>query len=224
MLPEMVNPWKGINDLRTSYVLDQDRARIQTDQLAERETIRVVEGSIPEPFIGSPQTATVVLLGLNPGHSDDDQTHYQENKAFRDAIFKNLRHEAQDYPFYPLNPAFKHTPVAKWWLKRTRALRELAGVDDRTVAQRLMVIEWFPYHSTNYNETRHKCESQSYSHGLARALRKCGRIVVGLRAKRLWDTRLDGVQYLKNPQCSYVSPGNMDTNLFDEVIGALRGG
>jgi hypothetical protein len=62
---------------------------------------------------------------------------------------------------------------------------------------------------------------------MAKMLLMSGRLIIGLRAKRLWG-RVDlsfcrKVKYLNNPQSSYISPGNMDPGLFEEVKLALRG-
>jgi hypothetical protein len=69
---------------------------------------------IPEPYIGNSETATPVLLQLNRGHDEKD-TEAHSNEQFKKALFRNLRSEPQDYPFYPLNPAFKDSPSAKWF-------------------------------------------------------------------------------------------------------------
>jgi hypothetical protein len=221
MLPEMSNPWKDITGPRGSYVLDMDRPHVRSD-ISDSHKIKVVEGSIPEPFIGDPFTARVVFLGLNPGHSDEDQKHYQINR-FRDALFANLRHDReQEYPFYPLNPAFKDTPVAHWWRNRTEALIVASKLDIRSISQRIMVVEWYPYHSLKFRASQHRCKSQEYSYELVRRLRDDGRFIVGMRGKRLWSTKIDAIPYLDNPQCSFITPGNAKDGLFERILAALK--
>jgi hypothetical protein len=95
---------------------------------------------------------------------------------------------------------------------------------DHEIAKKLIVIEWFPYHSLRFDESKHKCNSQMYSFGLAKSLQKLGRLVIGLCGERLWETKLAGLQYLKNPQSSYVSPGNMELSLFEDVKTVLHNG
>jgi hypothetical protein len=80
---------------------------------------KVIVESIPEPFIGNPQTANVVLLSLNPGHSEDDAKAYSDSD-FRKGMMHNLRHEAQECPFYGLNPKFAWTACGQCG-GRTRA-------------------------------------------------------------------------------------------------------
>ena len=157
----MENPWLKLRPSENSYILEIDREYIrQHNESVRDEKKKVIERSIPEPFIGNLESARVVLLGLNPGHSDDDAKNHSDPE-FQKAMFQNLRHELQEYPFYPLNPAskFKESGAGRWWRARTRELREKSGLDDRTLAERLMVIEWFPYHSTKFKLPKHICES-----------------------------------------------------------------
>lgn len=84
---------------QSPYVLDIDRASLDKCNAIHHNDERVIVESIPEPFIGNPQSAKVVLLSLNPGHSEDDAKAHSD-AAFRDAMMRNLRHEAQDCPFY----------------------------------------------------------------------------------------------------------------------------
>jgi hypothetical protein len=138
----------------------------------------------------------------------------------------NLRHEPQEYPFYPLNPKFSWTPTGKWWHRRTRDLQLEAGLDDATLAERLLVIEWFPYHSKKSAlSTKPVCESQNYSFQLAKEMLEKKKLVVGMRSMKHWmavDQQFGRtVQFLKNPQCGYISRGNTEGDLFNRIVKAL---
>jgi hypothetical protein len=140
----------------------------------------------------------------------------------REAIFANLRHDRQEYPFYPLNPDFRDTPVAKWWLQRTRALREALGKDELIVSKRLMVVEWFPYHSSNFDAAKHTCESQAYSQDLVKQLCLDRKLIIGLRGQKHWDKVVPGIPYLRSWQSSYLTPRNMTPDIFQDVLDKLR--
>jgi hypothetical protein len=220
----MDNPWLTLDPLGSSYILGVDRAEIEGHNERMRDsTRRVIVKSIPEPFIGSPESARVVLLGLNPGHSEDDQETYRGNTEFRNTMFRNLRHESQPYPFYPLNPTFRRTGAGRWWYARTRQLREESGIGDQAVSDKLMVIEWFPYHSRSFTLRWERCGSQAYSFQLAKEMLEKGRLVVLMRARKLWtevDSRFGDVQSLKNPQCGFISRGNTG-GWFNQILEAL---
>lgn len=218
-----VNPWQDIRSIRSSYVLNQDLPCLHENE-QRKKNLQIIEGSIPEPFLGSPEKATVILLALNPGHSEDDQKCYRNSVKFREAIFANLRHEGQRYPFYPLNPEFRNTPVAGYWMKRTRVLREALGRHENLLAERLMVVEWFPYHSINFDANKHSCDSQAYSHRLVQKLKGAGKLIIGLRGKKQWDTVVSNIPYLRSPQSTYITPRNLSENLFGTVLNRVRYG
>jgi len=220
----MENPWLSLRGTGSPYVFDKDRAKIDKyNHCVRNPGAKVILDVIPEPFIGNPDSAQVVLRGLNPGYSASDPA-WHAREDFRTALFLNLGHKLQDYPFYPLNPAFAESGAGSWWRKRTRQLREASGLDDQTFAERFMVIEWFPYHSVTFEVPKDKFESKEYSFQLARDM-LAKKLVVRMRSKSLW-TNVDprfGESSLLNPQCGYITPGNTEGGLFGRIVEALRG-
>jgi hypothetical protein len=49
------------------------------------------------------------------------------------------------YPFFHLDPAFLTAPGQQWWRPRLARLVDDCGFD--AVAHKLMVVQFFPYHS-----------------------------------------------------------------------------
>ncbi len=222
------NPWLKLLPSEGTNVLDMDREAIDSynDSVRNPEA-KVILASIPEPFIGNPESARVVLLNLNPGHSEKDEKDHR-GAELQEAMLHNLRHESQEYPFYPLNPAFKGTGVEKWWSPILRKLQTESGLDTLTIARGLLVIEWFPYHSKKSAlPAKLVCESQKYSFQLARnMLEKHSAVGVGMRSMDHWvkaDRWFGSVPFLKNRQRPWISRGNMDEGLFDRIVEALRG-
>jgi hypothetical protein len=143
------NPWVEIQR-DGPFVLEIDRESIKAYNKNRKPDHQVDTSLIPEPFIGNPRRAKLVLLNLNPSIDEGDaEAHARAD--FKGAMIRNLRHESQRYPFYPLNPDFDSTPCAQWWLKKTRRLVEECGLE--TVAKGLLVIEWFPYRSKKGGRT-----------------------------------------------------------------------
>src|SRR5262249_22261923 len=159
------NPWAKL-PAQSPYVLDIDRVSLDAYNALHLNDHKIAVESLPEPFIGNPQAAKVVLLSLNPGHSEEDErTHADPN--FRQAIKRNLSHEPQDCPFYGLNPQFAWTGCGRWWRTHTRWLHD-AGLSWEAIAEGLLVIEWFPYHSIRSAlSAKAICPSQQYSFQLA---------------------------------------------------------
>jgi hypothetical protein len=222
MAPE--NPWLHLP--RNACILPADRNSIEEFNRGKSTSKQVALDLLPEPFIGNPDTARVVLLGLNPGHSDDDHKD-QHKRAFRAAIRLNLRHEALQYPFYPLDPRFADTGAGKWWCTHLKPLMKETQLDPRTLSQRLMVIEWFPYHSTRSGlPSRLICPSQKYSFALAKMMLQRRVPIIGMRSRDHWalaSRRLGKQRYLSNCRRAWISRGNVDNEaLFDGVLRRLK--
>jgi hypothetical protein len=223
----MLNPWLLLPS-DAPYVLPADRSGVATirERVASSgRTERLIDlNTLPEPFIGNPTSAKVLLLNLNPGASPDDKKAHAD-PAFRQALLCNLREGAQEYPFYPLDPALSWTACARWWTSHLRLLLEHPDLHRSAIAQRLCVIEWFPYHSRKSGiPDNTSIPSQEYCFTIAKeAIEK--KLIIGMRARNRWakvDPRLALVPYLRNPQSPYISPANAGETLFREIVDALR--
>jgi hypothetical protein len=219
----MQNPWSEL-PAQSPYILEMDWDSIKRyNQSVYKDEKKVIVESIPEPFIGNPQSAKLLLLNLNPGHSEDDRKAHSD-KDFRRAMIHNLRREPQECPFYALNPRFAWTACGQWWRAHTESLHE-AGLSWEAISAGLLVIEWFPYHSkSSALPSKPVCPSQEYSFQLAREMLG-SKIAVRMRSKKHWlavDDRVQEVPFLKNPQNPHISVENMGKVLFDRVVSALQ--
>lgn len=204
-----------------------DRIAIDRFNAKQRDVkARVVSELLPQPFIGNPETARLVLLALNPGVSEYDETDHRD-PVFRNAMLLSLKHELQDYPFYPLNPVFAKTGAGRWWNAMLRPLKKRTKLSNSVLSQRLMVIEWFPYHSRTSGLRKESiCPSQEYSFMLARTLlNKAGVVMVGMRSKEHWspcDVAFRDVPYVSNKRRPFISEGNMEPHLFKNILNVLQ--
>jgi hypothetical protein len=220
----MINPWLKLTS-ESQYILEVDKKEVLAFAGRQKENAKLELNSIPEPFIGNPETARVVLLLLNPGHKKEDSEAHKK-LDFKKALFQNLRGQAQPYPFYPLNPAFSCTPSAKWWTPRTRELKEASNLSMEVLSERLFAIEWFPYHSISSGlPTSLVCESQKYTVELVKKMIAKNVLIVRMRSVNHWskvDERLRKVPALRNPRCSYISRRNAGAELFEMIVSALK--
>ena len=220
----MQNPWAELSPNGGTYLLDVDREQIKRYNSVQVEGAKLVLESVPEPFIGNPRLAKVVLLLLNPGHKPEDRDAHCD-PVFKAALFRNLQQEAQDYPFYPLNPALSWTPSAKWCTQRLRDLKASSGLSSAELSGKLLAIEWFPYHSKSSGLPRTLvCESQKYTFQLAKEM-LASKLVIRMRSINHWaqvDPMFSQVPCLKNPRCGYVSKRNTEAGLFDRIVKALK--
>lgn len=210
------NPWRDL-PANPPYVLpadapsiaafnhklrpDQERYRIQLDTV------------IPEPFVGDPRRAAIVILLANAGYKTiDDEAH--ADPAFRTALLQNLRHAKADYPFYFLDPAFHSTPGGVWWRQRLRLLIDATSLE--TVAEKVACVEWFTYKSTSFKPCQ--VPSQAYGFSLVQAALDRGAIVIPLRSYALWQKAVPTIAdqpelvTTSSTQNVYLTPRNLKLN------------
>lgn len=215
----MKNPWLAVPEV-APFILPGDAGVVERfNQTAPSET-RVDLNLLPEPFQGNPD-APVVLLGLNPGLSDEDAAIHAD-RLFAQRLRANHAHESADYPFYLLHPEVQG-PGRNWWDRRLRRVLELAP--RQRVAQRLLCIEYFPYHSVRFG-ARLRVPSQEYGFYLARQAVRRGAVVVIMRSHRLWHAavpELDSYERafsLRSVQNISVTPNNCPLG-FPAIVQAM---
>src|SRR5690348_1214379 len=111
----MENPWAEL-PTQPPYVAPVD-ARLVARYRADASRLRL--DFLPSPYIGTPR-ATVLVLMLYPSARNDDF-------AFGDHFVAERRRALRfdgEWPFWPLNPAFQHTPGSEYATTRMRTLIE----------------------------------------------------------------------------------------------------
>ena len=164
------------------------------------------------------------MLALNPGYSDEDpQLHASPGFAAR--LRANLAHEAQPYPFYLLNPA-NDGSGRQWW---RRKLKELLGeFPEDKVAEALLCVEYFPYHSRSFKPLAQHLPSQEYGFDLVRRAVARGAVVVAMRARQKWCAAVPELDEpgrlltLRSPQNVAVSQGNLGLDGFERIRRAIE--
>lgn len=179
MVPAGGNPWAAI-PRAPAYVLPSDKLFIDVFNKDAANDLRVRCDLVPEPFFG-PFNAPVVVLLLNPG-VDKGDVRAHADRELRDALMRNLLREDTEMPHVHLHPDAEH-PGAKWWKSSAKALSSLA---QQRLAERLLAIEYFPYHSATFGHGSLRLPSQEFSFELVRrAIMRDAVIVMG-RGRRLW--------------------------------------
>ncbi len=234
----MENPWHALPD-QPLYVLPDDKPKIDTfNTIAKHKgwsTRYVRLWDVPEPYLGRPD-APVVLLNLNPGAAGDLPPGWQswstQDEAAQgidtaiDRARRSLLHTLDDYPFYHLDPAH-HGPGYQWWTKHLAALIQRYGADGpRLVANNLLCVELFPYHSQQFDYRIPAVPSQQYSIHLVRQAMERDALVIQLRGRKPWDAAISALAgyprryYLRNWRNVFVSPGNCPDG-FPEIVKLL---
>ncbi|MGB7345340.1 MAG: hypothetical protein WBD20_14085 [Pirellulaceae bacterium] len=225
----MKNPWLQL-PTDSPFVLSEDRRVIEQFNLlvADNRQLRIQDHLLPEPYFGNPD-ASLVVLGLNPGYTPQEDDVWHANVEFVKAIRQSHAHEEQDYPHYYLNPRFKDAPGSRWWRRKCRWLIDDCGIDK--VANGMICVELFAYHSTKYkpfpkslSDSRF-VRSANYSAHLVREAISQGKRIVAMRAFKGWCALVpellgyDHLVRLNSAQNVSMSPKNLPS--YDEIATEL---
>jgi hypothetical protein len=184
---------------------------------------RLVFAGMPGPFVGNPLTARVLLLALHPGFVDSD-LEAADNQAiqepWRDAL--QLRDGAI---FHPVHPDQEVVGGSPWWPKKLRRIIETVGLS--TVMSRVAAAEWFPYVSRSLVEIPQLLPSQAFTFQVVRQALEHGAQPVIMTGGTQWrrsvpELTQHGLITLRNWQNPTITPGNMEPDEWERVVGALR--
>ncbi|MGV2181320.1 hypothetical protein [Rhizobium rhizogenes] len=206
----------------------------------ETRSSRVQLGLLPGPYGGDLRRADIIICLLNPGLAAGD--FYGELKVpdFRNAIIRSIQQEFTPtdwFPFSCLDPQWCWTGGYQWWNKKFhRIILEIAKhhsgnyVDATSyLAQRIAVVELFPYHSANF--TMHRALSELPSCIKARefvqeSIKDRDKIVIITRQIGAWKLadlahgQPNVILYSNGEERSaHLSPGSKGGNAILEKLG-----
>src|SRR5579862_9088585 len=169
MTIDAVNPWQRLPH-EGEFVLPEDAEAISAFNSKAPDEFRVHLELQPEPYLGNPK-APIVVLGLNPGFDVQDPD-YHKQQSFSDRVRLNLFHEPAEWPLFYVNWT-DGSPGGRWWRDKLRDLWQSIAIPKsadsmRVVASCVFAVEFFPYHSRNFNHRELRSVAQPYSFGLVR--------------------------------------------------------
>jgi hypothetical protein len=223
----MANPWLELKLIGGKYIAAEDHPDILDLEKDLSGKFKLNLNLLPEPFVGDKE-APIYLLNLNPGYDKENDEEVKDEKFKKLILANNNEKVDKSYPFYWLNPKIADTAGAKYWKfgikKKTKKknkkgktiyttisprlgklLEEVAkrqkkhNIDsDMLVSQKIFCIEYFPYHSKNYNINK-TVPSQNYSRDLIKkAMEDENRIFIIMRKAKeifgLFQEKLNDLQ------------------------------
>ncbi|NWJ48559.1 MAG: hypothetical protein HXX08_22095 [Chloroflexi bacterium] len=221
----MNNPWTELpND--KPYILASDREMIEQFNKIARTDHFIHHEMLPEPFMGNPDAPIVLLNGNPSGHSDNDLFWYQKPEFAR-LTKGNLVHAPSDHSFYLLNPKAEGSGGYSWWMKKLKPV--ISCSDQKTVANNIFCVEYFPYHSiraANFQKYK-RIPSQEYSfHLVEKAINRNAHIIL-MRWKNSWLgtfpqlNTYDNIYRLNTSRNVIISPGNCPGG-FEKIVDVLK--
>ena len=215
------NPWQNLKPL---YVLPEDFAAIAF----HRNYSNLRLDTLPEQVIGGLDKAEVIFLLLNPGFDEKDIT---VNLTLPHFIEAN-RHNSIDpfsSPFYYFGGDLEKTSGYGWWRRVLNPLIE-SGVTEAMLRDKIMAIEYFPYHSKTYEDLP-VVPSQKMAFDLVREAIDRNKTIVIMRGKSYWcaDVAVPELVTYKhvivhpNPRNVAISPKNTGEGNFNVIRNLIIG-
>lgn len=182
--------------------------------------------TLPEQVIGGLDTAEVVFLLLNPGFDDKDIT---VNLALPNFVEANRRNLTDPFtsPFYYFGGELEETGGYEWWSRILKPLLK-AGVTEAMLRDKIMAVEYFPYHSKNYKDLP-IVPSQQYAFDLVCEAIKRNKTIVIMRGKDKWLKRVPDLATHENtithpnPRNVVISPKNIGEANFNVIKNLIIG-
>lgn len=220
VISHLANPWAALPD-QSPYILPQDKVQLESHGVSP-ESLRLDLGLLPVPWNGTLESASVVLLTLNPSVRLNAALE-EQNTDYREAILANLRF-GNNPPFFSLDERFHRTGGCEYWQRLLRTLVVRFGVD--RVSHRIMCIQYFPYRSETYRNPPCVIPSQRFSWALAAQAVTEGRVIVVQRSLDRWADAVPGLRgypyiLLSNRRSPFLSEGNMPAADWSRVVRAL---
>jgi len=215
------NPWRNLKPL---YVLPEDFAAIAHHK--NYSNLRL--DTLPDQVIGGLDTAEVVFLLLNPGFDDKDITVNLRLPHFVEANRRNLT-DPFGSPFYYFGGNLEETGGYIWWRRIMNHLIK-EGATEVMLRNKIMAIEYFPYHSKDWKELP-RVPSQQVAFDLVRKAMDRNKTIVIMRGKRYWlaDWAVPELATYNKaifhpyPRNVSVSPGNIGEVNFNTIKNLIIG-
>jgi len=241
----MRNPWNNL-DKKSPFILDIDKqwveeyeanlqyiAKKKNDEKSVQLLLhnhRLRTDDVPFPYYGNPDSAKIVVLQANPGY-DLRRLERPFANEIVDLDYQNLLHKPKP-PLYSMLPKYREWTYKDgghnicWYWKRTRHIREAVGWE--RVASGIIYLELFPYRSVRLKYPKRLPPSQEYTFYLLRTLLQRNVWVVMTRMDSNWLENVpelktySQVAHIKNRRSIYLSPVNLDVNVFHSIEQSLQ--
>lgn len=218
--PLLQSPWHNL-PTEPPYILPEDLEFIRH----HRNFSNLRLDTLPGQFAGGLDTAEVVFLVLNPGYDERDTTLNLQLPKFLEAN-RNNHTDPYSSLFYYFNDGLETTSGYEWWARKLKPLIA-SGVSEDMLRKKIMLVEYFPYHSTRYKHITPSLPSQQFAFNLVYEATKRNKIIIVMRSKKLWlkaVPELASYPYmtLNSPQNVVISPKNLGEANFNSLVSKLK--
>lgn len=215
------NPWHDLPN-EAPYVLPSDRHTVEVFNRTAGANHRIHTNLLPEPFFGRLDAPVVVLL-LNPGvGGDEDQLHQQPD--FKKGLLAALTSDKG--PHFHLRQG-AHGPGHEWWRRVAGRLINDELIGQQGLANNLLCLEYFPYHSRSFNHTHLRLPSQKFTFDQVRGAMERKAIIITGRGFPIWCGTVPELASYEHlcmikSRNAAITKGNITENKFDLIVEKLR--
>ncbi len=191
----------SVNNFHWDLVSNEKRVHKEDVPLLEswyktdKNTLKLQTHLFPEPYIGNPINASLILLALNPGYAGTEEAWYKKhNGKVEKILMDNLLHKVKEKPYYYFNEDIRESsPGHDYILKRFKALLgSTKEVTQDDLSSRMAMIQFFPYHSARFKYMPNKyLPSQKYNFSLVLQAMKNNKTFICMRSFNKWEQGLN---------------------------------
>lgn len=180
---------------------------------------------LPQPYLGDVCGAKVIVLLLNPGYTSSESTIELRSNKLQKALRENLDPKKSRLLF--LDEEFDWTAGGRWWRKILSAVFD-SGVSVEDVHRNMAVVEYFPYHSTEFRmKPNTTLPSQDYSFEIVRNAVARNATVLLMRGDKWWLSTVPELAEAdvikpKSTRNAVLSENNLGEHNFARLVGLLR--
>lgn len=213
------NSWRNLKPL---YVLPEDFAVLA----GHRNYSNLRLDTLPDQFIGGLDKAEVIFLLLNPGFDEKDISVNLSLPHFIEANRRNLT-DPYSSPFYYFGGDLEETGGYIWWRRILNPLIK-EGVTELMLRDKIMAIEFFPYHSKEWKDLP-QVPSQQIAFDLVGEAIKRNKTIVITRKERMWYDAVPELEnypnkmFVKNRRRPFISPNNLGEANYNMVKNLIIG-
>ena len=213
------NPWQNLKPL---YVLPEDLAAI----VHHKNYSNLRLDTLPDQAIGGLDKAKIIFLLLNPGFDDKDISVNMTLPHFVEANRRNLT-DPFGSPFYYFGSDLEQTGGYEWWSRILNPLLQ-DGITEVMLREKIMAIEYFPYHSKTYKDLP-IVPSQQVAFNLVGEAIKRKKTIVIMRGKSYWTNAVSELAAYENtivhpnPRNVSISPKNIGKANFNKIKNLIIG-
>jgi len=242
----MINPWLNISLCDT--VAECDKRVIHS--LCDADRDKLMLDGLPEPYHGNPESKVYILEGFPSADANNLCHSTNISPLTANYVLPNgQRFFANEYErsvceeLWHVNRSFlwlrKSRDVSfngyeysgyDWWEKRVAELRKaFESATGRNLEDSIFAVTLFPYQVKDEKimDKLRILPSMAYTDEFVYEAMKSGKLIVLMGYAKKWYDRIAGlIGYknkivLKNPQCLYITPGNMQPNEWQQLLNNL---